>query len=318
MVKQERLEELMENLMEALPTIEAAAIVDRNGLIIYSKLRNPESEDDILGTVTAVFDSFIDRLKLDFGSAGEFLNVMKVDQNKFMFASAGPNAIVTFLTNLTATDNELRVYGHHIAEKVKILLQDQEIHLTIPPVLALEAHMRGGRLPEGSFQSKVIILGDPLVGKTSLIRRFVDNKFGESYVSTIGVDISRKLMKLSEQSSVNLSLWDVGGQAQNMSPYRKRFYQGANFAFLVFDITRKKTFDNLKTWIDDLNKSVERRVPIMIIGNKIDIEEHEISNEEIEEKAENLKCPFILTSAKTSSNVNDAFTFAAYKFLENL
>jgi small GTP-binding protein len=315
----ETFNKLIGNLMEAIQGIQAAAIVDHNGLLMYSKLRDPEAEDEIMGTVTAVFEDFIERIKTDFGSAEDFVNVSTIDHRKFLFAKAGPNAILSIYANPDTDDTQLKVYGKHVAEKVHLILDKEEnVDLSIPPIVEVLANMRSGKFPVGDFQTKVIVLGEPMVGKTSLIRRFVDNKFKESYVSSIGVDISRKSVKLSKRCKVSLAMWDIGGQTQNMAPYRKRFYQGANLAFLVCDLTRKKTFENLDRWVDDVNKFLDKEIPFILIGNKLDLENQEITEEEIAQKAEQLECPYLLTSAKTGSNVNEAFKYCAYKFCENI
>ena len=318
MSTQQIFEALLSNLMNSIGEIKAAAIVDRNGLIIHSKLRVENAGDDIIGTVTAVFDSFIARVKADFGSAENFLNVMSVDQNKFVFAGAGSQAILTVISSLDADDTRLKVYSEFIAEKVEFLLDGEEITTEIPPIVEVFANMRSGKLPKGEYSMKVIVMGDPMVGKTSLIKRFVDGKFKDSYISTIGVDISRKDVKLSEELDVSMTIWDIGGQIKTMAPYRKRFYQGVNFAFLEFDVSRKKTFDSLKGWREDLKKGIYNKVPVILIANKMDLPDHEVSMDEIKAYAEELNCPYLLCSAKTGSNVNDAFRYASLKFCENV
>ena len=317
MAKTNKFDELISNLLDSLKEIQAAAIVDRNGLIIFSKIKDMDKEDDEIGTVTAMFDSFIERIKKDFGAATNFINITLVDENKYLFATAGPEAILTVISDKSISDNSLKVFGSHVANKIKLILEGEElINLDIPPIIPILSNMREGKLPEGNFSVKIIVLGAPGVGKTSLIRRFVDDKFAESYVSTIGVDISRKEVKINENCIVNEALWDIGGQAQEMAPYRKRFYQGANFAFLVFDITRKDTFEKIHSWEKDLETSINRRLSVILIANKTDLENSEVTLEDIEQKASSLNCPYLLCSARSGSNVNDAFRYAAYKFLE--
>ena len=312
----DKFNELISNLLNSLEEIQAAAIVDRNGLIIYSKIKGMDKEDDEIGTVTATFDSFIERIKKDFGAATNFVNVTLVDENKYLFATAGLEAILTVIADKSISDNSLKVFGSHVANKIKLILEGEElITLDIPPIIPILSNMREGKILEGDFSVKIIVLGAPGVGKTSLIRRFVDDKFAESYVSTIGVDISRKEVKINDNCIVNESLWDIGGQAQEMAPYRKRFYTGANHAFIVFDITRRSTFDKIQSWREDLENS-NLQLSFILIANKTDLENSEVTLEEIKQKASELSCPYLLCSAKSGSNVNDAFRYAAYKFLE--
>ncbi|MHA1744818.1 MAG: GTP-binding protein [Promethearchaeota archaeon] len=316
--KPERFDQLIESLMNTNSDIRAIAIVDKDGLIIHSKLREQETDENIIGTVTAVFDSFIQRIKTDFGSAEDFVNIITVDENKILFAAAGPDAILTILAHERASDIPLKVLGNHIAKKIHSVLEGKEVDPTIPQIVIAVANMRTGALPEGDYHAKIIVLGSPGVGKTSLIRRFVDNKFQTSYVSTIGVDISRKTVKLNETCVVSESLWDIGGQWSQLAPYRKKFYQGANFAFVVFDLTRLATFENTKKWIEDLRKSTRDNIPLILIGNKADLAEKKVDDELIKALAEKLKCHYLETSALVGLNVLAAFQYAAYKYLENI
>ena len=312
----DKFNELISNLLNSLEEIQAVAIVDKDGLIIFSKIRNMDKEDDEIGTITAKFDSFIERIKKDFGTATNFVNITLVDEKKFLFATAGSEATLTIIANESTSDNNLKVFGRHVANKVKLILEGEEIDYDIPPIIQLLSNMRDGKIPAGNFSVKIIVLGAPGVGKTSLIRRFVDDKFAESYVSTIGVDISRKEVKINEECIVNESLWDIGGQSQEMAPHRKRFYSGANMAFMVFDITRKDTFEIIDGWEKELETSINRHLSVILIANKTDLEKHEVEIEEIKQKASSLNCPYLLCSARSGSNVNDAFRYAAYKFLE--
>ncbi len=312
----DKFNELISNLLNSLEEIQAAAIVDKDGLIIFSKIKGLDKEDEGIGTITTVFESFIERVKKDFETVTNFVNVTLIDENKFLFATAGPEATLTIIADGSISDNTLKVFGSHVSNKIKLILEGEElIKLDIPPIVQILSNMREGKLPEGKFSVKIIVLGAPGVGKTSLIRRFVDDKFSESYVSTIGVDISRKEIIINENCIVNESLWDIGGQAQEMAPYRKRFYAGANHAFIVFDITRKSTFDKIQSWREDLENS-NLQLSFILIANKTDLENSEVTLEEIKQKAADLNCPYLLCSAKNGNNVIDAFKYAAYKFLE--
>ena len=309
---------LLGNLMSEIEGMTAGAIVDKDGLIISSTTVGDDSGDNKIGASTAMFDNFLARIKTEFGSATDFFNVSSIDDQKYVFIDAGPNAILTLIASEDTDNNELKVFGEAVAEKISFFLDGEEIDTKFTPVLHSIAKMRSGKVPPGTYAEKVIIMGDPMVGKTSLIRRFCDNAFKTNYISTIGVDISRKDVLLTNDTTISLSLWDIGGQVQTMAPYRKRFYTGASFAIIQFDITRSKTFENVDKWLTDLNQSIQKKLPVVLIANKVDMDDHEVTAEEIKEKAASLNCPYLITSAKTGSNVNEVFKYAAYKFLETV
>ena len=117
------------------------------------------------------------------------------------------------------------------------------------------------------YTAKILVLGDGAVGKTSLVRRFVRGEFDEDYIATIGVNLKHKSL---EDIGLDMSIWDLYGQ-KSMSPGKHSSnYVGAEGALIVFDLTRKRTFDNLGQWIDDLYEVIGR-IPLVFAGNKRDI-----------------------------------------------
>ena len=102
-----------------------------------------------------------------------------------------------------------------------------------------------------------------------------------------------------------------------MAPYRKRFYEGANAAFIVIDRTREKNLDSIKKWYDDIKQSVPAKIPIVIVGNKSDLKDAILIGEnETKATAKELGFHSIMTSAKTGENVNETFLYIAYRFIE--
>ncbi|NHI94826.1 MAG: GTP-binding protein [Candidatus Lokiarchaeota archaeon] len=167
--------------------------------------------------------------------------------------------------------------------------------------------------PEGKYSLKMVVIGDPSVGKSSLIRRFSDDKFEESYSPTIGTDFNLKIVKLPEIGvEVSMSVWDIGGHEQ-FSSIRQFYYQGANCGLIVYDVTRKETFKSIKYWYDDLKKWTGHILPIAILGNKSDLEEKEVSEADINKLSSRIQASWYETSAKTGKNVNEAFTELAKK-----
>ena len=153
---------------------------------------------------------------------------------------------------------------------------------------------------------KICLLGEAAVGKTSLVYRFIENKFRDNYKSTLGVNLLKKDMVIDEYGGVSAQIWDLGGQ-ESFKSLRKLYLEGANGAFVIFDTTKRKTFDKLDEWIQSFKESRGNR-PLLLIGNKIDLSDKiKVEESEVKEYAEKNSTEFILTSAKTGENVEKAF-----------
>ncbi len=316
---------ILKNYIEELGTkLHGVAICDRQGFIIASEFKEGDEEesDSIIGAISAILDNYVDRIKTEYGSQGYFFNITETGDKKFVFCSQGPNSILTTVANQETTDIELRVFSEHIAGKIELVLDgNEEVSPRIPEIIKALAKTRGGTLPKmgGEFSNKVILTGDYSVGKTSLIKRFVENKFGKDYISTLGVQISKKTVNLNDTTKMNFIIWDIAGQIAQMATYRSKFYNGANAAFIIIDRTRSGNINSIEKWYNDIKKSIQKKIPIVIVGNKSDLTDQiVISEEEIKEVVKKYGFHYILTSAKTGENVNDSFLYIAYRVIESL
>ena len=306
--------------MNNVEGIISVIISDREGLIIASESRGDAGDESVLGAIAATVDSYIDRIKGEFSGETTFFNITTIGDKKFAYCSMGLKSILLTISDLSTSDTELRVFSEHIAGKIELVLEGNEnVSLEIPALLRVLAKSKDGKIPTGEFPIKLILTGDYKVGKTSLINRFVENSFGESYQSTIGVEISQKKLNLSEDTKINFVIWDIGGQIIQMAPYRKRFFSGANSAFIVLDRTRSNALKSIEIWHNEIKKQVGKKINIILVGNKSDlVDEIVISEEEIKEIADQNGFNYIFTSAKTGENVQDSFLYIAYKFLESV
>jgi small GTP-binding protein len=154
---------------------------------------------------------------------------------------------------------------------------------------------------------KMCVIGDAAVGKTSLIQRYVYNKFDDKYISTIGTKISAKDLRIKtgeKTTNLKLQIWDVLGQS-DFSKVHKRAYMGSKGALLVMDLTRKETLNSFDNWIMFLQKTAGE-IPVVVLANKCDLEP-EFGKDEIEMVVSYYNCPYYITSAKTGVGVNEAF-----------
>jgi len=165
-------------------------------------------------------------------------------------------------------------------------------------------------MPNKEIMLKLVLLGSPATGKTSLINRYVQHSFEEDYNSTLGVNIVVKEIFLEERDTlVKLIFWDIAGQ-EKYDLSRQMFFQGCVGGLFVYDITRPSTlYDIEKKWLPDLKKHGSGKAPYLLIGNKNDLEEmRAISTKEGEEFSNRLNSlEFMETSAKSGENVEKAF-----------
>ncbi len=316
------LESLLENYMFDIDGAIAVAICDRDGFIIASnsKEKNGKESDSVMGAISAFLDIYIDRIKNEFQTQSNFFNITSMQDKKFAYCSMGSHSILTTIADPTTSDLMLRIYSEYVAGKVELVLEGFDtVSTEIPEIIRVLSNRKEGKLPKGQFTSKLILTGDFKVGKTSLIKRFIENLFSDSYISTIGVEISKKTVVMDEDTKINFVLWDIGGQISSMAPYRHRFYEGASAAFIVIDRTRPNNLESVKRWYKELLDAVSQTIPVVIVGNKSDLhDELVITEEEIKIVAKELGFHYILTSALTGENVNEAFLYIAYRFIEKI
>ncbi|MDD2695502.1 MAG: GTP-binding protein [Anaerolineales bacterium] len=160
-----------------------------------------------------------------------------------------------------------------------------------------------------TVNKKVCLLGDFAVGKTSLVRRFVYDRFEDKYLSTIGVKVSRKTVVAPAAGRVidlAMILWDLAG-SEEVDKYRESYMRGAAGAVLVCDLSRPETFDHLPVYVDEF-LVVNPQSQIILAANKSDLTEAlRLAPNQIESYAGSLSIPYFLTSAKTGDMVEQLF-----------
>jgi small GTP-binding protein len=166
------------------------------------------------------------------------------------------------------------------------------------------------------IKKKVIIVGSHAVGKTSILNSFIYRQFEMDYKSTLGVNILAKSYELDDALTVDFTFWDIGGQKlfRNIYP---RFFGMANAALIVFDVTRMESFDEVMTWKTLVDNHVQAKIPILLLGNKIDLVDQRVVSPKIsEDLAKEQGLVYLETSAKTRKNIDNTFKRLAEIFVE--
>jgi len=172
-------------------------------------------------------------------------------------------------------------------------------------------------MTDSSLPIKCVLLGETAVGKTCLINRFVNNTFQEDFVPTmVGCYSSKDIFYDKANKKIKYEIWDTAGQEKYRS-INKIFYQDTSIAILVFDITRKDTFEALKNyWYLELRDNSPKDIVIAIAANKCDLYEYEeVSHDEVEEFGKSINALYEQTSAKTGEGIKDLFNSIGYKLL---
>ena len=163
-----------------------------------------------------------------------------------------------------------------------------------------------------TFRFKLCLCGAAAVGKTSLFHQFISGEFKHDYTATVGAKFLTKAISLQSEDGktqeVNLSLWDIAGQPRFVD-LRTTFYRGASGTLLLFDLTREETFKELDLWLTEL-RVVTMNIPILLIGNKLDLIEErgrQVETDRAANYAKEQELFYLETSAKTGENVEKAF-----------
>ena len=163
---------------------------------------------------------------------------------------------------------------------------------------------------------KYLVIGNSGIGKSCLLIRFTDDTFSDSYVTTIGVDFKIKTLDI-DGKSCKLQIWDTAGQ-ERFRNIISSYYRGAQGIMLVYDITDLESFQNLNSWLIEIEKNASKNVYKILVGNKCDMEnERKVTVEQGKDFAAQYGMKFFETSAKNSTNVNEAFITMTQEIMKN-
>jgi small GTP-binding protein len=216
--------------------------------------------------------------------------------------------------------------GENIEELInKINEAENQTNNQLPTNIVSESLSKKFGLMHSQGTLSFILIGDMAVGKTAFLTRYFKNTFSEIFLSTIGIDKEINHLKVGNDI-YKMTLWDTAGQ-DRFRCLPKKYYQNADGVFLLFDVNRRDTFENVTKWMKDVKDNSSRNInsetgkeigiPIYLIGNKIDKPNREISREEAEKQAQSLGMKYFEVSCKLNMNINEVISRMVLETLKN-
>ncbi len=307
----------------------AILVVDRAGLIVDFMTKFPEKagEKKFIGAFSALADLILKKITADFDLGTFGAGTFDTDQYRFIFCEAGPELVLVAVLNALSRIDPYFPYTFLAAEKVARIFDGRPVSPVIPKLKMDIGPQRLDRkidtlqkikLYSDSFVCKLSLIGDGGVGKTSIVQRYVHNLFGADYKATIGTDISKKECQFEglSKSEVRFIIWDIAGQPQ-FKRIRPAYLADSGAILVVYDVANRESFENVsKEWYNDINKVGISDAILVLVGNKIDLEQRDVSKEEGEKLAQELGMTYIEASAKTGENIEDLFRMIGLKIIE--
>ena len=162
---------------------------------------------------------------------------------------------------------------------------------------------------------KILTLGESGVGKTSILLQFAENKFPKLHLATLGIDFRSKIIHVSDKD-IKLKISDSAGQ-ERFHVITRAMFKDANGIALIYDVTDKNSCSKIKYWIEQIKSNIsEKDISLVLLGNKCDMKEREVSQQQGKEMAQELNISYFETSAKTGKGINEAFEHLAKEIMK--
>ena len=153
---------------------------------------------------------------------------------------------------------------------------------------------------------KILTIGESGVGKTCILRRFVENKFLKNHLATIGIDFKTKTLNINNQE-IKLKIWDTAGQ-ERFRNITTQYYKGADGIVLIYDVTDDASYEKIRDWMQQILTNTKREdIGLVLLGNKCDMDPRAVSEEQGNQLAEELNVKYFETSALNGHGINEAF-----------
>ena len=167
------------------------------------------------------------------------------------------------------------------------------------------------------YQFKIILIGDMSVGKTSLVNRFMGFEFSENYTCTISADFKIKSLSIDPSTGAELTVWDTCGQEKYRSITRQ-YFKDVHGIVLVYDVHNDNSFNGLSSWLDEIKNNCNKDVSIVLVGNKIDLDDRKILKEQGNDFASKNGMMYVETSSKEGININSPFEKLAIEIIKKI
>jgi len=326
-VDRKKLEALLKWYKQEIGTnLIAVMVVNREGLVMDSLTASEEKsvDESIIGGVSSLVEPVLKRITKEFSSGSFGTGTFDTEDYRLIFCEAGPESIFVTVLNSDAMIDPVFPYAYMAAEKIARILDGRFVSPVIPSLSQSKGSERVERkvdkmqkvtIQSGEYAYKLILGGDGAVGKTSMVQRYVEDIFETDYKATIGTSIMKKECEFDGlNSKVRFVIWDLAGQSQ-FKRVRHSYATNAEAGILVFDVTRRDTFENIKLWHKEILE-VSPGINFILVGNKIDLENRKVTKAEGEQIAKQLNIAYIETSAKTGENIEDAFRMLALQIVK--
>lgn len=320
-VDREKLNALLKWYAKLVADLESVVVVDREGLPMASHSRGSEGVDEeVIGGLSAVVEPILKRINTEFQAGAFGAGAFDTEKNRLVFVEAGKSAILVSICDAMANIDEVYPYAYLVAEKVSRILDGRQVSPVLPslPPAGAGRSMEKNKLvklapAEGDYAHKFVLGGEGGVGKTTLVTTFIQGKFERDYKATIGANIMKQECAIKgSDAKVRLTIWDLAGQSQ-FARVRSLYFKNAAAGLLVYDVTRRETFDKVRQWYEEAKKHGRPDMAFMLVANKIDLaDERVVSREEGQALAEELGIPYFETSALDGDLVQEAFEMLAF------
>jgi len=302
-------------------------VVDRDGLVVDILTRDQEKmeEKKFIGAFGSLVELVLKKITLDFDLGTFGAGTFDTDKYRFIFCESGPDHVLVTILTPKAFVDDIFPYTYMTADKVARIMDGVLPVSPVIPSLRKESEFKKLKQKINMYKQthlahdyiyKLSLIGDGGVGKTSIVQRYVHGVFAADYKATIGTFLSKKECSFEElNTSVKFIIWDLAGQPQFQRLWPD-YLTDSRAGIITFDITERKSFENVKKWYDIITKVADQNLILVLAGNKIDLKDSRtITTEEGLELAEELGIYYMETSAKTNENVDDLFEWIALQII---